>query len=114
MLFLYLQFTFLHYNERLVNSFKHNHKQTKQEFIVESEIHNVIIFLFQLNHRYYNYDLFLKDIFKQRWQKELGRQNPMADSTFLELPVRDRVELLHALCDFRLDADDISEMLKVW
>lgn len=64
-------------------------------------------------HRYYNYDLFLKDIFKQRWLIELGRANPVADTAFLDLPIRQRVEVLHALCDFRLDADDVAEMLKV-
>ncbi|CAL1535116.1 unnamed protein product, partial [Lymnaea stagnalis] len=62
--------------------------------------------------KYFNYDLFLKDIFKQRWQQELGRVNPLSDTTFLDLPVRQRVEILHALCDFRLDADDVAEMLK--
>ncbi|RUS81670.1 hypothetical protein EGW08_010587, partial [Elysia chlorotica] len=62
--------------------------------------------------KYFNYDLFLKDIFKQRWTAELGRSNPFNERTFLELPVRLRVEVLHALCDFRLDADDVAEMLK--
>ncbi|KAH9500496.1 hypothetical protein Btru_072079 [Bulinus truncatus] len=62
--------------------------------------------------KYFNYDLFLKDIFKQRWQQELGRPSPLAKTTFLELPIRQRVEILHALCDFRLDADDVAEMLK--
>ncbi|GFS07842.1 cat eye syndrome critical region protein 2 [Elysia marginata] len=62
--------------------------------------------------KYFNYDLFLKDIFKQRWTVEQGRSNPFNERTFLELPVRLRVEVLHALCDFRLDADDVAEMLK--
>ncbi|GFN93844.1 cat eye syndrome critical region protein 2 [Plakobranchus ocellatus] len=62
--------------------------------------------------KYFNYDLFLKDIFKQRWTIEQGRPNPFNNRTFLELPIRLRVEVLHALCDFRLDADDVAEMLK--
>ena len=63
--------------------------------------------------RYFNYDLFLKDILKQRWQIEQGRTNPLEDKTFLDLSVRERVEVLHALCDFRLDAEDVTEVLKV-
>ncbi|XP_041367333.1 uncharacterized protein LOC121381963 isoform X2 [Gigantopelta aegis] len=60
----------------------------------------------------YNFELYLKDILKQRWEVGLQKVNPMEDCEFLALPIRTKVEILHALCDFRLDADDAVEFLK--
>ena len=39
--------------------------------------------------------------------------NPLAKKSFFELTLRERVTLLNHLCDFRLDAVDVPEQLKV-
>ena len=64
-------------------------------------------------HRPDNYDLYLRDIFKQRLEAEQGKTSPLADKTFFQLTLRERVDLLQQLCDFRLDAEDVFDLLKV-
>ncbi|XP_060534747.1 uncharacterized protein LOC132707092 [Cylas formicarius] len=60
----------------------------------------------------FNYQMFLRRLFRQKCQ-EHDRYNPFnTDIDFTLLPLRTKVDILHALCDFRLDADDVLEELK--
>lgn len=56
--------------------------------------------------------MFLRRLFREKC-KEHDRYNPFnTDIDFQLLPLRTKVDILHALCDFRLDSDDVLEQLK--
>ncbi|XP_072385619.1 uncharacterized protein dikar [Diabrotica undecimpunctata] len=60
----------------------------------------------------FNYQMFLRRLFRQKCQ-EHDRYNPFnTDIDFQLLPLRTKVDILHALCDFRLDATDVLDQLK--
>lgn len=60
----------------------------------------------------FNYQMFLRRLFRQKCQ-EHNQHNPFnTDTDFQLLPLRTKVDILHALCDFRLEADDVLDQLK--
>ncbi|XP_032222716.2 cat eye syndrome critical region protein 2 homolog [Nematostella vectensis] len=59
-----------------------------------------------------NFEPYLSEVLKIRWQDELGKPNPLSESPYSQLTTQQKVEILHDLCDFRLDVGDVPDLLK--
>ena len=59
-----------------------------------------------------NYQMFLRRLFRQKCHEEKQKNPFNSDVDFQFLPLRTKVEILHFLCDCRLEADDVMEVLK--
>lgn len=61
-----------------------------------------------------NWEHFLWDILQEKWVEEEGRAHPFPsrDTSFNSLSLRTKAKILHALCEYRLDTENITETLK--
>ncbi|ROT73442.1 hypothetical protein C7M84_008107 [Penaeus vannamei] len=59
-----------------------------------------------------NYQSYLRKLFKHKCQEDPTRENLFKEGDLRYLPLRRKVEILHAVCDFRLEAEDVLDLLK--
>ena len=60
-----------------------------------------------------NWEYYLNDKLRKCWDQVDGSPNPLENCRFNFLPLLTKVKILHALCDFRLDAESVPDALKV-
>ena len=53
----------------------------------------------------------MKDVIKYKW--DTGDNPIRQKSTFSELTLREKVEVIHSICEYRLDGEDVMDLLKV-
>lgn len=63
-----------------------------------------------------NWEIHLRRLIRRKWSQGpfVEKENPFAeDKSFQELTLRSKVEVLYCFCLYRLDNNDITEVMKV-
>lgn len=60
-----------------------------------------------------NWEQQLRNLFQQKWVVEKGQSHPFPHNmSFVSLSLRTKVEIVHALCEYCLDVEDVTDALK--